>query len=41
LNPQVDFPSQRFPSGSYPTWWRKAEGGINESVLAKFLPQLH
>ena len=37
----IDFPSQRFPFGSYPTWWWKAAGGVNENALAKFLPQLH
>jgi hypothetical protein len=36
----TDWPSQRFPFGSYPTWWWKAEGGISESALRQFLPQL-
>lgn len=34
------WPSQRFPFGHYPTWWWKAEGGISDDVMRRFLPQL-
>jgi len=37
---ETDWPSQRFPFGCYPTWWWQAEGGISESALRQFLPQL-
>ena len=37
---ETDWPSQRFPFGCYPTWWWKAEGGISDSALRQFLPQL-
>jgi len=36
----TDWPSQRFPFGGYPTWWWKAEGGISDTALRQFLPQL-
>jgi hypothetical protein len=37
----IDEPSQRFTFGSYPTCWWKAEGGISDSALRQFLPDLH
>lgn len=36
----TSWPSQRFPFGHYTTWWWKAEGGISDDVLRRFLPQL-